>query len=103
RGIVRQLERCPEPWCVYPYRQYGGGLLTRSLGCTRFRKEITLDIADVPSLKHLIRGVVLPGQMPDEPPTQCDWTEIDMKLSWSLEALGYTRHLHKQVKHLKLG
>lgn len=87
-GVIEGLERCPEPWCVCPYR------LTRpflnmfhdcALGCTRFR----------PELIHFDLYEKLSANAPWR-----DWRWLDSGVNYVLREEGYQPHIHWPAVHL---
>lgn len=81
-GALAELERCPEPWCAFPYSIEP---TTRAcLGCSRFRAELF---------------AASPGVFDDLGP----WRFLDLEVEARLRAAGYPHpHLHQPaVLHLR--
>lgn len=81
--VVADLEKCEEPWCLYPYpgdaprSGEGDRLLYGALGCTRF--------AAVLMERH-------PDLMTNLPVR--NWQRLDCHILPALRALGYEQHIH---------
>lgn len=71
------MPACEEPWCVFPFPGAGGGLLFRSLGCTRFGAEMMKAVPDLFS--------TLPVR---------DWRRLDTEIAYTLEQKGFHPHFH---------
>ena len=83
-AVIPSMEKCPEPWCLYPYSgaispgpPISNFLLKKSLGCTRFSAEL------LTAHPHLL----------DDVPSR-DWQRLDAEVFPRLDWLGYTPHFH---------
>jgi len=77
-GVFSSFAQCDNGWCLFPYTGPGGVLLTKSLGCTRFRALCELDFS-----------------------TPVRWDRLDAWLYDALRARGYTPCVHNPpVRHL---
>ena len=91
--VIPQLEDCPEPWCVFPYRHPScgdDGWLVTGLGCTRFRLEF--------QQKVTVAEIAAEGGNCDKcfglPDKHECWVHLDGRIGEAGERLGFTRHLH---------
>lgn len=88
-GVIEELERCPEPWCGFPY-PIGRQLLV-ALGCTRFTAALK---AAEPDLLDAV-GEDATGGLPAR-----DWRRLDVRILDHLHARGYEQHRHEPaVRH----
>lgn len=98
--VVPSFEACPEPWCSYQYRGAGvfqAPVMTESLGCTRFRKELQQAVPI-----EEIGGSTLtqwPGHKVASDPVRVPWDRIDMRIKEHLRANGFKVHVHGEVRH----
>ena len=87
---------CAEPWCVWPYRGPGrdaeGAMLTRSLGCTRFHRDLLTAHPD------LLAGFPV-GHGVNFETSPRNWRRVDSELAPRLQGLGYKPHQHEPVLH----
>lgn len=79
-AVVPELEACPEPWCLYPYRGPDDVWLDSSLGCTRFSAELLES---------------LPQFMIDLPVR--DWRRLDCEITPRLHWAGHHQHIHSPL------
>ena len=88
--VLPGFDRCPEPWCLYPARNYatGGGWMKTGIMCNRFRREF-MDAVPVEAVEaiygccHRCRG---------ENP-KC-YAHLDGKTREAGEAAGFQIHIH---------
>jgi hypothetical protein len=82
--VIRELEECPEPWCLYGYADICHrecmDAWRNALGCTRFRAE-------------LIQAV--PDAVASIPAGWREWTNLCDRLGERLRAAGFTHHFHE--------
>lgn len=115
--VVRQLEECPNVWCVFPY--WHEGWLDEALGCTRFRVEAQLAVtpdeiqesswgscwecnpdAIMPTLDELRDISRWMGKLKEREVPGC-WRHIDGKMNWAMRKHGYEPCVHLPVvEHL---
>ena len=86
--IVRELEECPEPWCLCWYAdvchfECREGWRNQ-LGCTRFRKELIDAVPDALSSVSEDRWI---------------WNNVCDALGENLRAAGFSHHWHGSVEH----
>lgn len=94
---LRQAGECDCVWSTSPYRGAGTSwaaatLLTRSLGCTRFRGELTRRLPTVvaeANARNDMGSVCPPGH----------WKGLDARLYSVLRGEGLEPHLHAEVPH----
>lgn len=90
--VVDQFMNCPEWWCTFPYalQSHASGpgkplMVTKSLGCARFRVEL---MHEVPNVMHKAAGL--------------HWGKLDSDVQKGLKPL--TPHVHlPAVGHIKNG
>ena len=113
--IIEGFEKCPQPWCVYPY-----GSLTESLGCTRFRKEVqqAVSVESIPNAlmalpshdfgKEIKYLLPLSRLMPTRN-LACEhcnsyaicWRHLDVRVSGAVKEKGFSVCIHSpSVRHL---
>lgn len=91
--VIPQLEACPEPWCVFPYRHPSSGegnWLVTGLGCTRFRLEfqrvVTVDeVAAEGGNCDRCYGQAVKHEC---------WVHLEGRIGEAGERLGFRRHVH---------
>lgn len=91
--VLPQLEACPQPWCVFPYRHPacpGNGFLTAGLGCTRFRLQFQEKVTAAEIAAEGGNCNRCYGQ-PDK--HEC-WLHLDGRIREAAERLGFTPHIH---------
>jgi len=83
----RQMLTCSCLFCASSYNGPGSVNLTRSLGFSRFRREIMLDHPDLFDKIEEHKDA--------EPFNPRDWRRLDMRIVWQLGS----PHIHPQVEH----
>lgn len=82
-GALAELEVCPEPWCVFPYRYQHG--THAGLGCARFSAALLAVVPDAVGETLSESDAVHPAG---------HWCNVDDRLSRVLQRHGFTRHRH---------
>lgn len=88
---IRQAKYCACEWSVSPYRGPGEVVLTRSLGCTRFRSSLMKRLPTFMDEVGLINDSVTLGPR--------HWARLDCSILSVLMQHGYTPHIHAEVLH----
>ena len=80
--VVPQMEKCPAPWCAFPYNGGLGQVWDKALGCTKFHESL---LRELPSFLDEVQGH--------------DWRRLDVQIAELLEG-RVSRHAHWPiVKH----
>jgi len=91
-GVLPQLEACPEPWCVFPYRHpsSGDGFADRCLGCTRFRLEFQQKV----TAEEIASEGGNCNRCHGQPDKHLCWLHVEGRVSDAAARFGFTRHIH---------
>jgi hypothetical protein len=86
-GMLGELERCREPWCVSPYPIFDGRTADAALGCTKFSAEIQ---AAQPNLLTMLAD------------SGTHWMYLDDHIQRWLRQSGFQPHQHAASEHLRV-
>ena len=93
-GVVASFDACLEPWCLHGYGHpaFPDGLLTASLGCTRFSAALLGAELDM---------MVAVGEFSTGLPAR-HWCHLDLAVRETLRARGHAPCVHPPpVTHLR--
>jgi len=96
-GVVGEMLRCPEPWCVSPIPIYDPGpegfsTMVDSLGCAKFSRSL---LAQCPGAAF---DAYFPQGGDNAPPGT--WKALDARLGTVLRKKGWVHHRHRPSRHL---